>query len=66
MTPFLQALLELNENFIYETFKLCSLSKTSLEFEDSENPVSIFTTLAISLNGYIPIQMSISLTAVTI
>ena len=62
MTPFLQVLLELNENFIDDTFKLCSLSKTSSpEFEDSENPISVFTTLMISLNGYIPTQMRVSL-----
>lgn len=68
MTPFLQALLELNENFKYETFKLCcSLSKTSSpEFEDSENSISIFITLMTSLNDYIPKQMSVSLTAATL
>lgn len=67
MTPFLEVLLELCENFIYQTFKLCSLAKpSSLEFEDSENPISVFTTLMISLNGYIPTQRSASLTAATI
>lgn len=67
MTPFLQVLVELRENFIYETFKLCSLSKpSSLEFEDSENPISVFTTLMIPLNAYIPTQMSVSLMAATI
>lgn len=67
MTPFLQVLLELYKNFIYETFKVYSLSKTtSPEFEDSENPISVFTTLMNSLSGCTPTQMSISLAAATI
>lgn len=70
--PFFQGFRE-HDNFIYETFKLCSPPKTSLTSsetdgrnEDGRNPISVLTALMISFNGYIPTQMSMSLTVATI
>lgn len=68
MAPFFQGFME-QDNFMYETYKLHSPPKTSSsssETEDGGNPTSVVTALIISFNGYIPTQMSMSLTMATI
>lgn len=64
MAPFFQVFME-HENFINETFKLHSPPHTSSETEDGGNPISVLTAVMISFNGYVPTQMSMSLTVAT-